>query len=100
MAHIHNETEINNCLVVIEIHDLETDSLVFRYSSLPEDGHFGQGDNVIAVAMNFNEELSPKGKTVKTYLWNQGLNPLVLNKMSYYTTRKSRILTGLYEPLN
>ena len=92
--------EVSKCVAVIEVHDAATDSLLLWHSSLPEDGHFGQGDNVIAVAMNFNEELSPKGKTVKTYLWNQGLNPLVLKKMSYYTTRKSRILTGLYEPLN
>ena len=99
VAHIHNST-INNCLLVIEIHDAETDSIVLWHSSISEDGHFGQGDNVIAAAINFNEELSPKGKTVKTYLWNQGLNPLVLNKISYYTTHKSRILTGLYGPLN
>jgi hypothetical protein len=100
VAHIHNDSTINNCLLVIEIHDAETDSIVLWHSSISEDGHFGQGDNVIAAAINFNEELSPKGKTVKTYLWNQGLGQLTLNKMSYYTTRKSRILTGLYGPLN
>jgi len=100
VAHIHNDSTINNCLLVIEIHDAETDSIVLWHSSISEDGHFGQGDNVIAAAINFNEELSPKGKTVKTYLWNQGMSPLVLNRLSYYTTKKSRILTGLYEPLN
>lgn len=100
VAHIHNDSIINNCLLVIEIHDAETDSIVLWHSSISEDGHFGQGDNVIAAAISFNEELIPKGKTVKTYLWNQGLGQLTLNKMSYYTTRKSRILTGLYGPLN
>ena len=100
VAHIHNETEIDNCMVVIEIHDSETDSVVFWYSSLPEDGHFAAGDNVIANAIIFDNGLSHQGKTVKTYLWNQGMKPLVLSKVSYYFTRKDPVLTGLYEPLN
>ena len=100
IAHVHNETEIDNCMVVIEIHDSETDSVVFWYSSLPEDGHFAAGDNVIANAIIFDNGLSHQGKTVKTYLWNQGMKPLVLSKVSYYFTRKDPVLTGLYEPLN
>ena len=100
VAHIHNETEISNCKIVIEIHDSETDSVVFWHSSSTEDGHFAAGDNVIADALVFDNSLSPKGKTVKTYLWNQGMKPLVLNKISYYFTRKDPVLTGLYEPLN
>ena len=100
VAHIHNETEISNCMVVIEIHDAESDSLLFWHSTLPEDGHFAAGDNAIANAIIFDNGLSPKGKTVKTYLWNQGMKPLVLNKISYYYTCKDPVLTGLYEPLN
>ena len=100
MAHIHNDSTISNCMVVIEIHDSETDSLILWHSSLSDDGHFASGDNVIADAIIFDNGLSPKGKTVKTYLWNQGMSPLVLSQLSYYTTKKSRILTGLYEPLN
>ena len=100
MAHIHNDSTISNCMVVIEIHDSETDSLILWHSSLSDDGHFASGDNVIADAIIFDNGLSPKGKTVKTYLWNQGMSPLVLSRLSYYTTKKSRILTGLYEPLN
>ena len=100
MAHIHNDSTISNCMVVIEIHDSETDSLILWHSSLSDDGHFTSGDNVIADAIIFDNGLSPKGKTVKTYLWNQGMSPLVLSRLSYYTTKKSRILTGLYEPLN
>ena len=100
IAHVHNETEIDNCMVVIEIHDSETDSVVFWYSSLPEDGHFATGDNVIANAIIFDNGLSHQGKTVKTYLWNKGMKPLVLSKISYYFTRRDPVLTGLYEPLN
>ena len=54
----------------------------------------------MADAIVFSDNLSPKGKTVKTYLWNQDKKPLVVNKMSYYFTRKCKVLTGLYEPLN
>ena len=100
VAHIHNETEISNCMVVIEIRDAESDSLLFWHSTLPEDGHFVAGDNAIANAIIFDNGLSPKGKKAKTYLWNQGKKPLVLNKISYYFTRKDPVLTGLYEPLN
>lgn len=100
VSHIHNEQEINNLILVIEIHDNETDSILFWYGSQATDGHFSTGDNVIANAIIFDDNLTPKGKTVKAYLWNQGKKPFVLNKMSYYLTRKSPILTGLYEPLN
>lgn len=100
IAHITNETEIRNCLVVIEIRDFETDSLVLWHSSSAEDGHFAAGNNILADAIVFDNGLSPKGKTVKTYLWNQGQKPLVLKRISYYFTQKDPVLTGLYEPLN
>jgi uncharacterized membrane protein YuzA (DUF378 family) len=100
VAHIHNDSTISNCILVIEIHDVETDSIILWHSSLAEDGHFVAGNNVIADAIIFDDNLSPKGKTLKTYLWNQGMKPLVLNKISYYFTRKDPVLTGLYEPLN
>ncbi len=95
-----SETEVNNCVVVIELHDTENDSIVLWHSSLPEDGQFLPGNHVIADAIIFGENLPTEGKTVKTYLWNQGKRPLVVTKTSYYFTRKSRVLTGLYEPLS
>ena len=100
IAHIHNETELNQCVIVMELHDAETDSLVLWHSSIAAEGQFLPGDNVAADAIIFSEDLSPKGKTIKTYLWNQDKKPLVVIKLSYYYTKKSRILTGLYEPLN
>ena len=99
MAQIHNEAELNQCVVVIEIRDAATDSVVLWHSSLPKDGHFMPGDNVVADAIVFNESLSLEGKTIKAYLWNQDKQPLVVNKLSYYATRKSKVLTGLYDPL-
>jgi len=100
MAQIQSEAELNQCVLVIEIHDAETDSLVLWHSSVAAEGHFLPGNNVVADAIVFSDDLSPKGKTVRTYLWNQDKKPLVVNKLSYYFTRKSKVLTGLYEPLN
>ena len=100
MAQIHSDTELSQCVVVLELHDAVTDSLVLWHSAMPEDGHFLPGNNVVADAIIFGDDLSPKGKTVKAYLWNQGKKPLVVNKLSYYFTHKSKILTGLYDPLN
>ena len=100
VANLNSLDSIHNCVLVVEIHDSETDSIVLWHSSLAEEGRFAAGEQVIVDAINFNDELSPKGKTVKTYLWNQGHNQMILNKMSYYFTRKSPVLTGLYEPLN
>ena len=100
IAHFNNESSVGNLLMVIEIHDAETDSIVLWHSSLAEDGHFAPGDNVIADAIIFDDNFTPQGKTVKAYLWNQGLSSLTLDRMSYYFTRRNPILTGLYEPLN
>ncbi len=100
VIHFHNNTELNNCVAVIEVHDAATDSLVLWHGSLPEDGHFVPGDHTIANAILFGDDFTPKGKTIKTYLWNQDKKPLVVTKLSYYYTKKSPVLTGLYEPLN
>ena len=100
IANIHNETELSQCVVVIELHDAATDTIVLWHSSLPENGHFLPGDHVVADAIIFSDNFTPEGKTVKAYLWNQDKKPLVVNKLSYYYTKKSRVLTGLYEPLN
>ena len=100
ITNIHNEAELSQCVVVIELHDAATDTIVLWHSSLPENGHFMPGDHVVADAIIFSDNFTPKGKTVKAYLWNQDKKPLVVNKLSYYYTKKSRVLTGLYEPLN
>ena len=100
VVNFHNEVEADRCVAVIEVHDAATDSLVLWHSSLPEDGHFLPGNHAVADAILFGEDFQPEGKTIKAYLWNQDMKPLVVTKISYYFTRKSRVLTGLYEPLN
>ncbi len=100
VVQFHNEVEANQCVAVIEVHDAATDSLLLWHSSLPEDGHFLPGNHAVADAILFSEDFQPEGKTIKAYLWNQDMKPLVVTKISYYYTKKSRVLTGLYEPLN
>jgi len=100
VVHFHNDVEVSKCVAVIEVHDAATDSLLLWHSSLPEDGHFLAGEHAVADAIIFDEELLPNGKVLKTYLWNQDKQPLVVTKLSYYYTKKSRVLTGLYEPLH
>ena len=100
VVQFHNEVEANQCVAVIEVHDAATDSLLLWHSSLPEDGHFRPGNHAVADAIIFDDNFKPEGKTIKAYLWNQGKKPLVVTKLSYYYTKKSPVLTGLYEPLN
>ena len=100
VAHVNSLDSLHNCVVVIEIHDSETDSLVLWHSTPIAEGRYAAGEHVLADAFNFDEALRPQGKTIKTYLWNQGHDQMVLEKISYYTTKKSPVLTGLYEPLN
>jgi hypothetical protein len=100
VVHFHNEVEAKQCVAVIEVHDAATDSLILWHSSLPEDGHFLPGDHAVADAILFSDDFKSEGKYIKAYLWNQGKKPLVVTKLSYYFTKKSPVLTGLYEPLN
>ena len=100
IAEVNSIDSLRNCVVVIEIRDAATDSLLLWQGLPAESGRFPLGNNILTNAINFDEAITPHNKTVKTYLWNQGLDQLRLEKMSYYTTHKNRVLTGLYEPLN
>ena len=100
VAEVNAADSLHNCIIVIEIHDAATDSLLLWQGLPAESGKFPGGKNIITNAINFNEEITPQGKIVKTFVWNQGLDQMVLEKISYYNTHRSRILKGLYEPLN
>ena len=100
VAETNSLDSLHNCIIVIELHDAATDSLLLWHGLPAENGKYAQGKNILVNAISFGDDLTPQGKTVKTYLWNQGHDQMVLEKISYYTTRKSRVLTGLYEPLN
>ena len=100
VAETNSLDSLRNCIIVIELHDAATDSLLLWHGLSAENSEYAQGKNILVNAISFGDDLTPQGKTVKTYLWNQGHDQMVLEKISYYTTRKSRVLTGLYEPLN
>jgi len=100
VAHFHHSSEVEGLTLVVEVHEAETDSLVLWHSTQAEDGRFEPGSNVLADAIVFDEHFSPQGKTIKTYLWNQGRKGLVWDKTSYYAIPKSKILTGIYDPIN
>lgn len=100
VAEVEASDSLHNCIVVIEVRDTATDSLLLWQGLSQYSGKFPQGLNIIVDAINFSEEMPAQGKTIKTYLWNQGCDTLTLKKMSYYFTKQSRVLTGLYEPLN
>lgn len=100
VAEVNAVDSLHNCIVVIEVRDAATDSLLLWHGLSQSSSKFPKGDNIISTAINFSDELPAQGKTIKTYLWNQGQDSLTLNRMSYYFTRRSPVLTGLYEPLN
>jgi hypothetical protein len=100
VAETNSSDSLRNCIIVIELHDAATDSLLLWHGLDAENGKYAQGKNILVNAISFGDDLTPQGKTVKTYLWNQGHDQMVLEKISYYTTKKSPVLTGLYEPLN
>ena len=100
VAQTHSLDSIHDCVVVIEVHDTETDSLLLWHSLSADCGAFPKGENILVDAISFSDDFTPQGKTIKTYLWNKGHDQMNLDKMSYYVTYKSRILTGLYDPLN
>ncbi len=100
VAETNSSDSLRNCIIIIELHDAATDSLLLWHGLAAENGKYAQGKNILVNAISFGDDLTPQGKTVKTYLWNQGHDQMVLEKISYYTTKKSPVLTGLYEPLN
>ena len=100
VAETNSSDSLRNCIIVIELHDAATDSLLLWHGLAAENGKYAQGKNILVNAISFGNDLTPQGKTVKTYLWNQGHDQMVQTRISYYYTRKNPVLTGLYEPLN
>ncbi|MGP1446311.1 MAG: glycosyltransferase family 39 protein [Candidatus Limimorpha sp.] len=91
---------VNDCILVIELHDRESDSLLFWRSSRGDDGCFPPGRHSIANGFRFEEsKLAPQDIVIKTYIWNRGLGLFDVEKYSYYMTKKNPALTGLYTPL-
>lgn len=91
---------VKSCIMVIEVHDAATDSIILWHGSNAEDGNFGPGKHTIVDGIRFENGLTPQGKTIKTYIWNQGKSELTVNRYGLYLSKKNPALTGLYDPLH
>ena len=99
IATLHNHDTIKDCILVMEIHDAETDSLLLWHGS-------GDGDillpgtNHLVNAIRFDPKKFPvEGKNIKTFLWNRQKGTMIVSRIDYYFTRFNTRLVGLYEPL-
>ena len=91
---------IKNCVLVMEIRDAVTDSLLFWHGNTDESGILLPGVNVMANAFRFDPKKFPaKGKKIKTFLWNKQRGTMIVTRFDYYSTKFNTRLTGLYEPL-
>ena len=91
---------IHNCVIVMEVRDAATDTIIQWLSNTNESGTLFPGTNTLAYAIRFNPEKFPiKGKVIKTFLWDKQKGTMIVNRLDYYTTRFNSRLTGLYDPL-
>jgi hypothetical protein len=100
VAHVRALDSVKDCILVMEIKDSKTDTTVLWHGSNEMDGQFLPGDNILATGIRLSEsDFTLKGKTIKTYIWNKGHGNIILDKISYYTDKRNKIISGLYEPL-
>ena len=91
---------IKKCVLVMEVHDADTDSLLVWHGNSNESGTLLPGDNTIAIALRFDPQKFPvQGKTIKTHLWNKEKGTMIVTALDYYFTKYNTRLAGLYEPL-
>ena len=92
---------VQQCMLVMELREKATDSLVLWHGSGYTDGTLLPGVSKMAAALRFDrKKLPPKGKYLKAYLWNPGKGIITQVRTDYYVTRHSARLTGLYDPLS
>lgn len=100
IATIQAADTIRNCVLVIEVHDAASDTLVAWHSNSNESGTLLPGTNTMAYAIRFDPEKGPvHGKIIKTFLWNKQKGTMIVTRLDYYCTRFNSRLTGIYEPL-
>ena len=100
VASIQAVDTIEKCVLVMEIHDTATDSVLLWHGNDNESGTLMPGNNIMAVAVRFDPKKFPvKGKTIKIHLWNKEKGTMIVTGLDYYFTKFNTRLTGLYEPL-
>ena len=99
VATIQTYDTVTGCIVVMEVRDIQNDSLVFWFGSNDSDVLL-PGISHIATAVRFDQVQFPvKGKKIKTYLWNKKRGTIVAKRFDCYCTQHNTRLTGLYDPL-
>lgn len=89
-----------HCVLVMEVRDRETDSVLLWQGNSGANGTLYPGTNLMVNAIRFDEKKFPvHGTVIKTYLWNQNHGTMIVKRMDYYCTDFDSRLTGLYQPL-
>ena len=99
VATIQTIDTVPGFIVVMEVHDAATDSLLLWHGNEIRD-ILVPGTHRLVDALRFDETDFPvSGKVVKTYLWNNQRGMIVVPRIDYYTTQHNSRLTGLQTPL-
>ena len=99
VATVETADSLRGCILIMEVHDAATDSLLFWHGGNSDDMLL-PGTNHLACAIRFDADQFPiQGKIIKTYLWNQQRGTIVARRFDYYCTRYNTRLAGLYNPL-
>ena len=90
---------ITNCVLVMEVRDKATDSVLLWQGTDDACGTLHPGTNHLVNALRFDQKhFQPQGKRIKVYLWNQQNGTMIAERFDYYSTRFNKRLTGLYDP--
>ena len=91
---------IRNCVIVMEVRDAATDTIIQWLGNTDECGTLFPGTNTLVFATRFNPEKFPvKGKIIKTFLWDKQKGTMIVTRLDYYYTKYNTRLTGLYQTL-
>ena len=100
IATLQTSDTIRNCVLVMEVRDAATDSLIQWHGNTNESGTLLPGTNTLAYAIRFDPQKDGiHGKKIKTYLWNKQRGTMIVTRLDCHCTRFNSRLTGLYEPL-
>lgn len=100
IATIQTTDTLRDCVLVMEVRDAVTDTLMEWHSNTNESGTLWPGTNIMAYAIRFDPEKNPiHGKKINTFLWNKQKGTMIVTRLDYYYTVFNSRLTGLYKPL-
>jgi hypothetical protein len=100
VANIQAIDTMRRCVLVMEVHDAATDSLLLWHGNTDESGILMPGENTMAIALRFDPKKNPlHGKNIKIHLWNKEKGTMIVKGLDYYYTKFNKRLSGLYEPL-